>query len=156
VFASSRVHHPIIHPSTTLYRHPPITITITIPSSAAITTIIGEVIHSSVHGSLHPFVPFPKKKIFLEIDSYTIHAVGRLPGDMAERRLPEVLARHPLLVRGHVRGSTRRSCHGYPRRRFRPRVVQVILVSRSVSYDHVTHSLSLSPLHSSPFCAPRP
>ena len=76
-----------------------------------------------------------KKKSFWKIDSYTIHAVDRLPSGMAETFIPEVPARHPLLVRGHVRGSSRRSCHGYTRRRIRPRVVHVIPVSRSVSYD---------------------
>lgn len=88
------------------------------------------------------FVPF-SKKTFGKLGSYTIHGVGGLPGDISKTIHPKVHARHPLLVRGHVRGSTRRSCHGYPRRRLRPRVVQVIFVSRSVSYDHM--SLSLSP-----------
>jgi hypothetical protein len=64
---------------------------------------------------------------------------------MAETIIPEVHSRYPLLVRGHVRGSPCRWCDGYSRRRFRPRVVQVILVSRGVSYDHVPVPLS-SPL----------
>jgi hypothetical protein len=83
----------------------------------------------------------------MKIDSYTIHVVGGLPDGMAETIIPQVPARHPLLVRGHVRGSTHWSCHGYLRRRFRPRVVQVIPVPRSVSYDQSP----CPPLPSSPF-----
>ena len=51
----SRLHHPIIHHIYCPISPPP-SITITSPSPLS-----AKFVHSSVHGSLHPFVSFPKK-----------------------------------------------------------------------------------------------